>query len=657
MSRSRVLAALIGGVLLAGVPAVAAQAQNLPSTTDPRANLAPGLDTPGVAKQGLDLLSHVNKPPGWFNPANPGDFAFPNSDLAFQGNYAFMGSFNGFTVYDISNPAAVTLKTAYVCPGGQGDLSVYKNLLFMSVEETRAKKDCTLTPAADATTRFRGVRIFDISNIDMPVQVGQVQTCRGSHTHTLVRPKNDPANVYIYVSGTGGVRPAAELAGCDGGGPTVPNPSQWRIEVIKVPLAAPSTAAVVSEPRLFRDEATGAVNGLQNAPQTPNHPSGMGWGPVPDTNSCHDITVYEKLDIAAGACEGNGLLLDISDPANPKRVDAVADPLFAYWHGATFSNDGTTVMFTDEWGGGTTPRCRATDQLSWGANAIYEIVNKKFVFKSYYKLPVAQTSQENCVSHIPTLIPVPGRDIFVQAWYQGGASVVDFTNPSAPKEIAYYDRGPISSTTAVLGGLWTTGWYRGAIYGSEIARGFDAFGLTPTADLSAEEIAFAKKVVPERFNAQSQDAFVWNTDVPGGPSGTVPATLSLTLGTPAQFGAFTPGVTRTYLASTPANVISTAGDALLSVADPSSQNTGHLVNGTFFLPQPLQARARNAANTGTAYNNVGSSASPLNLLTYSGPISNDAVSLEFSQLVNANDALRTGTYAKTLTFTLSTTQP
>ena len=429
--------------------------------------------------------------------------------MAFQGDHAFVGNFNGFNIYNISNPAAPALTTSVVCPGGQGDLSVYGNLLFMSVEETRAKIDCSATPAATALTRFRGVRIFDISNISAPVNVGGVQTCRGSHTHTLVTDDDDPANVYIYVQGTAGVRPATELAGCDGGPATNPNPSQWRIEVIKVPLAAPQTAAVVNEPRLFRDEQTGALNGLQNAPQTPQHPSGINWAPVPDTNSCHDITVYPEIDLAAGACEGNGLLIDISDPANPTRIDAVDDPLYAYWHGATFSNDGKTVVFTDEWGGGTSARCRATDQLSWGGNSIYDIVNGKLEFRSYYKVPMVQTNQENCVSHIPSLIPVPGRDIFVQAWYQGGASVVDFSDSAHPVEIGYYDRGPISATALILGGLWSTYWYNGSTYGSEIARGFDVFGLTPTAQMSANEIAAAREVQVERLNVQHQDRITW----------------------------------------------------------------------------------------------------------------------------------------------------
>ncbi len=658
MSRTatrKLLVALAGGALFAGVTASAAPAQ-LPSTTDPRVGLAAGLENPGVAARGIEHLANVPKPPGWFNPNNPGDFAFPNSDMAFQGNFAFMGGFNGFQIFDISDPAHPRLRTAVVCPGGQGDLSVYGNLLFMSVEETRAKKDCTLTPAATSATRFRGIRIFNISNIDAPVQVATGPTCRGSHTHTLVEGKDSPDTVYIYVQGTSGtIGQTDDLTTCDAGPATNPNPSQWRIEVIRVPLAQPQNAAIVNEPRLFRNEETGAVNGLQNAPQTPTHPSGMGWGPTPDTNSCHDITVYEAIDLAAGSCEGNGLLIDISDPANPRRIDAVADPIFAYWHGATFSNDGKKVIFTDEWGGGTTARCRTNDQLSWGANAIYEIVDRKFVFRSYYKMPAVQTNQENCVSHIPSLVPVLGRDIFVQAWYQGGASLVDFSNPAQPREIGYFDRGPISSAGLVLGGFWSTYWYNGAFYGSEIARGFDSFRLTPTSDLSAQEIGTAVSANKQvRFNAQTQQPLTWPTASVGG---NVPATLSLTMGPAAQFGAFTPGVGQTYETSTTADVISTAGDATLSVADPSSQNTGHLVNGSFFLPQPLQARARNAANQNTPYNNVGSAASPLNLLMYDGPISNDRVTLGFSQRVNANDALRTGTYSKTLTFTLSTTQP
>jgi hypothetical protein len=653
------LALALGGLAMLGAAAAPASAQ-LPTTDDPRAALSPGLDNAGTAAKGMQLLA--NRPKAWSDPANPGSFAFAGSDAAFQGNYAFVGNFNGFQIFDVSNPAAPVMKAAVTCPGGQGDLSVYGNLLFMSVEETRAKKDCTLDPPATAETRFRGVRIFDISNIEAPVQVHQVQTCRGSHTHTLVEGKDDPGSVYIYVSGTAGPRPSTEMPGCfasneAGDAASSGTSSRWRIEVIKVPLAAPTQAAIVNTPRLFADES-GRHDGLQNTPPAPTHPSGGPWSPSPVTDACHDITVYEALDLAAGACEGNGILLDISDPANPKRTDAVADPMFAYWHGATFSNDGKTIVFTDEWGGGTGARCRATDQLSWGANAIYDVVDGKMVFRSYYKLPVAQTSSENCVAHVGSLVPVPGRDILVQAWYQGGTSLVDFTDSANPKEIGYFDRGPISPTALMLGGHWSSYWYNGNVYGTEIARGLDTFALTPAAggltEADIKAASQADKVV--RHNPQTQQPITWTltSDTPGTVGGTVPATLALTLGSPpASFGAFTPGVTKLYEASSTATVTSTAGDALLSVSD-AGPNAGHLVNGAFALPQPLQLRARNAANTGTAYNNVGSS---LNLLQYSAPISNDEVSLQFAQQVNANDALRTGTYSKTLTFTLSTTNP
>ena len=518
--------AAIGLGILAALPATASA--QLPTTNDPRVGLAPGFENPGVAANGIRHLANRPKPPGFSDPANPGNFGFLTSDMAFQGDYAFVGNFNGYNIYNIANPSSPSLTTSVICPGGQGDVSVYKNLLFMSVEETRARIDCGTqgVPAGQEAQRFRGVRIFDISNISAPVQVAAVQTCRGSHTHTLVTDKSDRRNVYIYVQGTAAPRPATELAGCDGNNtntPTGPNPSKWRIEVIKVPVSAPQSAAIVSEPRLFAN-AAGAVNGLQNEPPTPQHPcasatppcgpgtgatGGATWSPVPITDACHDITVYPEIELAAGACEGNGLLIDICDPANPRRIDAVADPNYAYWHGATFSNDGKTVVFTDEWGGGVQPRCRATDDLKWGGDSIYDIVNGRLVFRSYYKLPVAQTLQENCVSHIPSLIPVPGRDIMVQAFYQGGATLVDFSDSSNPREIGYWDRGPVSGTSLVFGGFWSTYWYNGETYGSELARNFDVLGLTPTAQLSANEIAAAREVQLRRLNVQRQDRYRW----------------------------------------------------------------------------------------------------------------------------------------------------
>jgi hypothetical protein len=506
------IAAAASLLVLGGLTTAAGAALHNPN--DPRANLSAGFienPAPGVAQLGVELTAHQNKPAGFFS-ANPGDFAFVNSDLAFEGDHAFIGNFNGFQIYDISNPDSPSLVTAVVCPGGQGEVSVYGNLLFMSAEETRARTDCGAPSApAGSPLRFRGVRIFDISNIASPVQVATVQTCRGSHTHTLLKSPHDDANLYVYVNGTGGVRPATELAGCAGLPAPITTPqieqgqSQFLVEVIRVPLAAPQNAAVVHKARLM--QVGDIINGLQNAPTTPQHPSNTNWSPTPSTDSCHDITVFPAKDIAAGACEGNGILIDISDPAHPTRISAVADPRFAYWHGATFSNDGDTVIFTDEWGGGTAARCRATDDLSWGANAIYTIEGGQFVFKSYVKMPASQTTQENCVSHLPSLIPVPGRDIITQAWYQAGTSVIDFTDPANPKEIGYYDRGPISSAGLVLGGLWSSYYYNGRIFGSEIARGFDVWKLTPTAELSVNEIAAASEVQFDRLTPQHQTQF------------------------------------------------------------------------------------------------------------------------------------------------------
>jgi hypothetical protein len=475
--------------------------------TDPRVGLGPGWLDAQSAASNLTLLAHRDKPPGFVNPANPGSLSFATSDLAFSGDHAFVGNFTGFNIYDIADPAAPALVTSVVCPGGQGDMSVYGDLLFMSVEETRGRLDCGTDPTVG--TRFQGVRIFDVSDVANPVQVAAVQACRGSHTHSVVTDPDDAENVYIYVSGTAGVRPASTLAGCNNNPATGENPSRWRIDIIKVPLAAPEQAAIVSQPRLFTDPATGAIDGLQNQLPTPQHPSGVPWGPSPITDACHDITAYPAIGLAAAACEGNGILIDISDPVNPVRIDEVSDPNFAYWHSATLNNDGTKVIFTDEWGGGTGARCRTTDQPQWGADAIFDIVDRKMHFASYYKLPVVQTTQENCVAHNGSLIPVPGRDILAQAWYQGGISLIDFTDSAHPREIAFFDRGPISPTSLVTGGFWSAYWYNGHIYGSEIARGFDVFGMLPSQELTAAEIAAAGEVRMPRFNAQHQTRLAW----------------------------------------------------------------------------------------------------------------------------------------------------
>jgi hypothetical protein len=517
---------------------------------DPRAKLSPGLYDAGEAAMGMKHLMLLKKPDafqlGSNDPNDPkvqttldllgvsdpskmpkpaqlvlAQLAFANSDLAFQGNYLFQGNFYGVNIYDISDPAKTRLLTSVVCPGGQGDVSVYKNLLFMSVEMPNGRLDCSTQgfppaprPAAGQENkptlpaaqkdRFRGVRVFDITDIRNPKQVAAVQTCRGSHTHTLVVDPNDKNNVYIYVSGTSFVRQSEELAGCSGEPPDKdPNTALFRIDVIKVPLAAPQNAQVVSSPRVFMDPRTGVVNGLNNGG------SHDGNGKPSDTNQCHDITVFSALGLAAGACSGNGILLDIKDPANPKRIDAVNDPNYSYWHSASFSNDGKKVLFTDEWGGGLGARCRANDPNKWGADAIFRLTDNKLSFASYYKLPAAQGDSENCVAHNGSLIPVPGRDIVVQAWYQGGISVMDFTDADHPVEIAYFDRGPIDPKMLVLGGDWSAYWYNGHIYASEIARGLDIFELTPTQYLTQNEIDAAKAVRVAALNVQNQEKIEW----------------------------------------------------------------------------------------------------------------------------------------------------
>jgi len=338
-----------------------------------------------------------------------------------------------------------------------------------------------------------------------PKQVAAVQTCRGSHTHTLVIDPHDKDDVYIYVSGTAVVRSETELAGCESGDPSKnPNTSLFSIDIIMVPLAHPEQAKIIASPRIFTDAQTGAINGLWKGGS-----HGDGTQTTSITDKCHDITVYSAIGLAAGACSGNGILLDISHPAHPVRLDAVSDPNYAFWHSANFSNDGSKVLFTDEWGGGGQPRCRATDPMDWGADAIYTISNRKLTLASYYKMPAPQSELENCVAHNGSLIPIPGRDILVQAWYQGGISVMDFTDPTHPYEIAYFDRGPIDGTRRSMGGMWSVYWYNGYIYGSEIARGLDVFKLVPNKFITQNEIDAANQVHFDELNVQNQPKITW----------------------------------------------------------------------------------------------------------------------------------------------------
>jgi hypothetical protein len=532
---------------------------------DPRIGLKPGLYDAGEAIFGLQKVGGLQKPPGFAPdpyapeppppPTPPGggrggrgptiNTGTVNSDLAFIGNHLFVGNYYGINFYDIDDPSKIKLGTSLVCPGGQGDVSVYGHLLFMSVEAMNGRIDCGTQgipvppgaappappeppaaappapgePGAPATgagrggrrppppspDRFRGVRIFDISDLKNPKQVAAVQSCRGSHTHSLLIDPNDKDNIYVYISGTSIVRQGEELAGCSGGDPKAnPETALFRIDIIKVPLSHPEQAKIVSSPRIFTDTQTGDLDGLWKGGT-----HGEGTQSTSQTNQCHDITIYSAIGLAAGACSGNGILLDVSDPVNPKRIDAVNDPNYAYWHSATFSNDGSKVLFTDEWGGGSQPRCRATDPMHWGADAIFSLSNHKLTLASYYKMPAAQTDLENCVAHNGSLVPIPGRDVFVQAWYQGGLSMVDFTDPAHPFEIAYFDRGPLDQVKRGTGGFWSVYWYNGYIYGSEIARGVDVFRLMPSKFLTQEEIDASNQVHLDILNVQSQPKITW----------------------------------------------------------------------------------------------------------------------------------------------------
>ncbi len=570
----------------AAAPAAAPKPISIISATapvpDPRVGLRAGWMDAGEALWNMRLVSATEPPDGFIDRSKPGDFAYINSDLAFDGNYVIQGNFWGIQIWDVSNPEHPRAVTALVCPGSQNDVSVYRNLLFVSVESPAGRVDCGTQGVQDSVSpeRMRGVRIFDISDIEHPRQIAAVQTCRGSHTHTVVTSPDDPDDVYIYVSGQAPVRSPSEMEGCSAMTPDQdPNSELFRIEVIQVPLAHPEQAKVVSKPAILeglteaaehgpsevdveaaKKEAaeakaagkyTADIHGMERvmpdryvnhwldslvaarggsgAPtaqdsallreqlqgmidkmmEPPAGPGGVRPGPV----QCHDITVYPEIGLAGGACAGYGLLLDIHDPVHPRRLAAVQDSNFAYWHSATFSNDGSKLLFTDEWGGGLQPRCRVTDNPHWGADAMFRRSGDGLDFVGYYKMPAPQTSQENCVAHNGSLVPVPGRDIFVQAWYQGGISVVDWTDPTHPKEIAYFDRGPMDSTKLLGAGSWSAYWYNGHIYSSEIARGLDVLDLVPSGLLSKNEIDAARQVRFEQLNVQDQQKLVWPKSV------------------------------------------------------------------------------------------------------------------------------------------------
>ena len=508
-------------------------------STDPRATLKPGFRDAGEAISNMRHVVALQKPAGFFDPENPaqlqpikerdkskdeanntssrdGDeekdepqfgergslLSFAFTDMAFSGDTMVAGSYHGFNAYRLGQDGVPQLISSVVCPGGQGDVSIAGNLLVMSVEDRRGRIDCGLEGVDDKVSdeRFRGLRIFDISDITRPKQVGLVQTCRGSHTHSIVDA--DDRRLIVYNSGTSYVRDSEEVPGCFSAGGD--NTALFSIDVIEIPVADPSKARIVDRPRVFARD--GEIAGLWGGGD-----HGDGTQDTSQTNQCHDITVFPAKKLAAGACSGNGIILDISDPLKPQRIDDVTDKGFAYWHSATFNNDGTKVLFTDEWGGGGRPRCQAGDPKNWGADAFYGIENGKLVYRGTYKLPAPQGDKENCVAHNGSIIPVPGRDIFVQAWYQGGISVIDFTDDQNIHEIAYFDRGPIDKDQLVTGGYWSAYWYKGRIYATEISRGLDVFALEPSEFLTAEEIAAAEGALYADgvFNPQTQTQVTW----------------------------------------------------------------------------------------------------------------------------------------------------
>ena len=508
---------------------------------DPRANLAPGLFDAGVAISNMELIASLKKPVGFFDPDNRLEkglsneedkdeeeeeessieslasnqrrpmLSFDNTDMAFSNDLLIAGSYHGFNIYRLEEDGIPKHITSVVCPGGQGDVSVVGNLLILSVQDTRGRLDCGLQGVSPEPSeeRFRGLRIFDISNPLMPIQVGAVQTCRGSHTHSVVDGATADGKIIVYNSGTSSVRDQEEMGDCFEDIPGDDRTALFRIDVIEIPISDPSQSKIVNSPTVFADSETGVLAGLWRGGD-----HGDETQETEITDQCHDITVFPSAKLAAGACSGNGILFDISNPIEPKRIDVVTDIGFAYWHSATFNNDGTKILFTDEWGGGGRPRCRAWDPLDWGANAIYDIENGKLEFRSHFKMPAPQKESENCVAHNGSIIPIPGRDIFVQAWYQGGISVIDFTDSSNPIEIAYFDRGPYLEDELIPGGFWSVYYYEGAIYGTEIQRGLDVLKLTPSDHITANEIEAANYAFPaigskRLFNPQQQIPMKW----------------------------------------------------------------------------------------------------------------------------------------------------
>ncbi|MFE7216921.1 LVIVD repeat-containing protein [Streptomyces sp. NPDC001698] len=434
-----------------------------------------GMVGPSTAQDrdlGVDEISHSANIKPLANVPRQGPLAnATHSDLAFYGNYAIQGTYAGFTIYNIQNPTKPETISQMACNGGQGDPTVSEDgkLLFVSVDTPQSDPSCASTNSNAANPNaWEGIRIFDISDKQNPKYVKSVRTDCGSHTHTYV-PTDGGDTAYLYISSYG---PSPAFPHCQ--------PPHDKISIVKVPLDDPDSASVVATPVLFPDGGAGATAG------------------------CHDITVFPEKDLAAGACMGEGALIDISDPTKPYVITSATDANFAFWHSATFTNDGNRVVFTDELGGGGAPTCNEQIGPNRGADAIFDIKgegdNRELVFRSYFKIPRMQQQTENCVAHNGSLIPAKHRDMMVQAWYQGGVSVIDFTDPDHPKEIGYFERGPLSKETLQTGGSWSAYWYNGRIYSSDITKGLDVLQLTGAP-------ASANRVRLDFMNPQTQYSY------------------------------------------------------------------------------------------------------------------------------------------------------
>ena len=507
-------------------------AQTYPTSKDPRSTLKPGRFDAGIAISNMKQVSFVKKPAAFDSAAG---LKFINSDLAFGTHYVYQANFAGFTIWDITDPANPVMASATKCITSQGDPTIVGNLLFLSAEGAGNRNDCADGGVQDPKDHMAGVRIFDVSNPKAPKLVKNVQTCKGSHTHTLVPSPTDPRTIYLYVSGQQAARPETELAGCKNGtDPADPTNSLFQLDIIKVSLDHPEQAHVIPGARIFTGlDGSGECKQFC-APVDPRMQAAMAnrraAEPAMPTGprNCHDVTAYPAMHLLAASCSTHSIVVDISNPEKPVRLDALTDTNnFQGRHTAAFSNDGTKLIQTDEWGGGTGPMCQASSMIELGGNTVISLdAKRKQTQRAYFKLPSAQAAEENCVSHNGGIIPVPGRDLYVQGWYQGGVSIMDFTNADNAFEIGYFDRGSITPPRGAdvpqtpvdpsvrgggnaIGGSWGAYYWNGLIFSSELDRGMDILELTPSDQLSANEIAAAKLVRFDAYNPQSQPKMTW----------------------------------------------------------------------------------------------------------------------------------------------------